>query len=194
MKIKICGITNIQDAEICDLLGVDFIGLNFSAHSPRQIDLATAEKICNSVSNTKVVGLFIEHDEQLIYQYCNLLGLHAVQLYRPITCRIPNCKIIQATRIANQQDIKPHPFTDFILCDAFDHTKLGGSGKTFDWNLLPKDKSKIFLAGGINPKNIRQACEQQTYAIDICSGVEERPGIKNPKLLKDLFKELNYVN
>jgi phosphoribosylanthranilate isomerase len=102
---------------------------------------------------------------------------------------------MKAIRVKGQQDIEKANdfFTDAILLDAFDPEKFGGTGLTFDWNIIGHIQKRIFLAGGINPDNAAAAVELGVYGIDICSGIEAKPGIKDHKKMKKLFENIHHL-
>jgi phosphoribosylanthranilate isomerase len=192
VKIKICGITNIDDAQLVDQLGADFIGLNFIAQSPRCVTSQQAEKIIARLSNAKPIGIFAEHTDEAVNQLATALGLFAVQLYRSHHLQNTKYKIIQALRIktASELNALSQIAAEYILLDAHHDAMLGGSGYTFNWQWLPPNLNHIFLAGGITPQNIKQAMQYQPYAIDLCSGVESTPGKKDPQKCQQLFQEI----
>ncbi len=192
MKVKICGITNLHDALLAEKLGADFLGFNFSKHSPRCITPIVAKNIINKLSNAKPVGLFIEQTENEIKTITNFINLHAIQVYHSKLVIINHVKNIHPLRIKDKQsleNIDDIP-ADYLLCDTYVEDQYGGSGKIFDWELIPKTKKPLFIAGGITPENVAIVKQYQPYAIDLCSGVEDKPGIKNERKLQQLFEEL----
>jgi phosphoribosylanthranilate isomerase len=106
-----------------------------------------------------------------------------------------NVKTMKAIRVKTQEDIKKAEsfFTDAILLDAFDPQKYGGTGLTFDWNVIGHIGKRVFLAGGINPDNAAQAAKLGVYGIDVCSGIEAEPGKKDHKKMKKLFKNIHHL-
>jgi phosphoribosylanthranilate isomerase len=102
---------------------------------------------------------------------------------------------MKAIRVKTQKDIKKAEnfFTDAILLDAFDPKKYGGTGLTFDWNVIGHIGKRVFLAGGINPDNVAKAVKLGVYGIDVCSGIEAEPGKKDHKKMKKLFKNIRHL-
>jgi phosphoribosylanthranilate isomerase len=102
---------------------------------------------------------------------------------------------MKAIRVTDPTDIEKADsfFTDAILLDAFNPQKYGGTGLTFDWNIIGHIGKRVFLAGGINPDNAAQAIELGVYGIDVCSGIEAEPGKKDHKKMKQLFKNIQYL-
>ncbi|MCW5590361.1 MAG: phosphoribosylanthranilate isomerase [Legionellales bacterium] len=197
MNIKICGITNVNDALLAEALGADFIGFNFSRHSPRCIDLATAKRICQALTSAQPIGIFIEHTTDIIQSYCDALSLYAAQIYQQSMITLQNCKIIYPILVdASASTLQKIPETppisaDYFLYDTKHPQQFGGTGKRFNWGILPKDKSRLWIAGGINSQNVRELIPLDPFAIDVCSGVESSPGRKCPQQLQQLFKEIS---
>jgi phosphoribosylanthranilate isomerase len=106
-----------------------------------------------------------------------------------------NVKTMKALRVKDQSDIQKAEsyFTDAILLDAFDPEKYGGTGLTFDWNIVGHIEKRVFLAGGINPDNAADAVELGVYGIDVCSGIEAAPGRKDHKKMKKLFENIKHL-
>ena len=102
---------------------------------------------------------------------------------------------MKAIRVKDEKDIEKADgfFTDAILLDAFNPDKYGGTGLTFDWNIVGHIGKRVFLAGGINPDNAARAVELGVYGIDVCSGVESRPGKKDRKKMKKLFENIRHL-
>ena len=106
-----------------------------------------------------------------------------------------NVKVMKAIRIRDKSDIKKVDsyFTDAILLDAFQSDQYGGTGKSFDWNIVGHISKRIFLAGGINPENAVEAIGLGVHGIDICSGVESEPGKKDHEKMKRLFDNIRHL-
>ena len=199
-RIKICGITNQPDARLAVELGADLLGFNFYRPSPRYIAPAAAAEIIGSLPRgPEIVGLFVNAELEFIRDVLNHCPLTMVQLHGDESntdCRAVEqlgIKVIKAIRIRKPGDIKQagNFDTELILLDAFREDLYGGTGESFDWNWITSvpDK-KIFLAGGINPDNIKTALNVGTYGIDLCSGVEKQPGIKDHPRLRLLFERI----
>ena len=196
-KIKICGLTNVEDAVLCSNLGVDFVGLNFYSKSKRFIDLKKADEIVKKLNSSVLkVGVFVNEDITTINHYVINLGLDYVQLHgdeNPESVKNINCKTIKAFSAKNpnlQQSVSRFD-TEYWLFDSSDDKERGGTGKIFDWsivsNIFPKEK--IILSGGLNEKNIKKAMkETEINFVDICSGVESFPGHKDVKKLESVVR------
>lgn len=196
-KIKICGITTLEDARLAVELGADYLGFNFYRKSPRYIDpVRAADLIADVRSKTIPVGLFVNATREEIAAVVANGSLSWVQLHGDEddafcqAVKVLGVKVIKALRVCSRKDIEnlTRLSADILLLDAFHPDVYGGSGETFDWGWLkPLESSHIMLAGGITPDNIAQALAVGTFAVDLCSGVEARPGVKDPEKLKRLF-------
>ncbi len=202
VKVKICGITNYEDAAAAVDMGADLLGFNFYPESPRFVEPAKAAEIINKLpAFVIVVGVFVNAPFEQICETMSRCPLNWVQLHgdeSPDFCRkflSHNVKIMKAIRVKDQTDIKKADrfFTDAILLDAFDPEKYGGTGLTFDWNIIGHIGKRIFLAGGINPDNAAAAVELGVYGIDVCSGIEAAPGKKDHKKMKKLFENIHHL-
>ena len=202
VKVKICGLTNYDDAAAALDMGADILGFNFYSESPRFLPPEKAMEIIDKLpSLADIAGVFVNSTLQEIHRIINLCQLNWVQLHgdeTPQFCNLLasyNVKTMKAIRVRSQADIQQANdyFTDAILLDAFDPQKYGGTGLTFDWNIIGHINKRIFLAGGINPDNVISAIELGVYGIDICSGIEERPGKKDHKKMKLLFDKIRQI-
>ncbi len=207
-KIKICGITNIDDAAKAIQLGADLLGFNFYPQSPRFIEPLKAEKIIGKLpAFIDTVGVFVNADADVIRKTAGDLMLDWVQPHgdeTPEFCRslssMPS-QIIKAIRVRDGKDIEyAKKFsTDALLLDAYNPSLYGGTGQRFDWSSLPQITGHLlgrtFLAGGINPENVIEAIDLGFYGIDVCSGIEEdnSPRKKNHKKMEELFKKIKSV-
>ena len=192
VKVKICGITNWADARRSAEAGADFLGFNFYAKSPRYITPAAAGRIIKRLPKAiKSVGVFVNETEQNILETARMAGLHQIQLHGDespeVVARLRrNFPVIKALRVHRKIEASLSDFAnaDALLLDAVNGDQFGGTGKTFDWNVMrgASAKKKLFLAGGLTPENIAEAIRiGRPYAVDVCGGVEARPGKKDPK-------------
>ena len=192
VKVKICGITNWTDARKSAEAGADFLGFNFYAKSPRYITPAAAGRIIKRLPKAiKSVGVFVNETEQNILETARMAGLHQIQLHGDespeVVARLRrNFPVIKALRVDRKIEASLSDFAnaDALLLDAVNGDQFGGTGKTFDWNVMrgASAKKKLFLAGGLTPENIAEAIRiGRPYAVDVCGGVEARPGKKDPK-------------
>ena len=200
-KIKICGITNYDDAMAAVDAGADALGFIF-AKSPRQVEPEQARDIIMKLPPfVKTVGVFVNEDNKRINELINYCGIDNVQLHgdeNPETCKMFMPRSIKALKIKDESSIEQcdryNETVKAFLLDTYSKTAEGGTGKTFNWDLALKVKKlgiPIILAGGISPSNINEAIEKvKPYAIDLSSGVEERPGKKDHALIKNFFEKL----
>jgi phosphoribosylanthranilate isomerase len=203
IKVKICGITNLDDAVAAVDMGADMLGFNFYEKSPRYIKPKKAEKIINSLPGfVETVGLFVDAPIENIHKiggegWMNWAQLHGDQ--SPEFCDKLNehhVKTMKAIRVRTPMDIRQAEkfHTDAILLDAWHQDKYGGTGQRFDWSFLEDTNVDYFLAGGINSDNIEEALKLGVYGVDICSGVESSPGKKDHKKMQKIFDKINQFN
>jgi phosphoribosylanthranilate isomerase len=200
-KIKICGITNIQDAEAAVALGADALGFNFFKRSPRYIEPARAKAIVEALPPlVSLIGVFVdEFSPERVMRMAHAVGMGTVQLHGAETAEyvkhLSELRVIKAFRVDQQFDtsqLSKYTVNAFLL-DAYEESLQGGTGKTFNWQLAieAKKHGRIILAGGLTPDNICSAIRTvEPYAIDVCSGVESEPGKKDDKKLEALFREI----
>ena len=202
VKVKICGITNYEDATAAVDMGADLLGFNFYRKSPRYIEPEKCVEIIRKLpAFVNTVGVFVNEPIERIFEIKNLCQLDWVQLHgdeSPEFCRgflSDDVLTMKAVRVKDEKDIVKAEdfFTDAILLDAFDPAKYGGTGISFDWNIVGHINKRVFLAGGINPDNAVQAVELGVYGIDICSGIEQRPGKKDHRKMKKLFDNIHHL-
>ena len=202
VKVKICGITNYDDAVAAMDMGADLLGFNFYPKSPRYITATEAEKIINKLpAFIAVAGVFVNESLERIREILEQCQLNWVQLHGDEDQQFCqsflslNVKTMKAIRVKDQTDIKKAEsfFTDAILLDAFHPEKYGGTGIKFDWNIVGHIGKRIFLAGGINPDNAVEAIRPGVYGIDVCSGIEISPGKKDHEKMKKLFENIRHL-
>lgn len=204
VRVKICGVTNYQDASAAVEVGADAIGFIF-APSPRQI---TPEKACDIICTippfVQTVGVFVDEDPATIRQIIHFCGLDLVQLHgdqSPAICHELMPHTIKVFRLKDEsglQSIKPYyGKVRALLFDTYSETRRGGTGETFDWGLAIKAKEfeiPTILSGGLNPDNISEAISLvKPYAVDVNSGIEDRPGKKNVFLMKKLMETIRKI-
>ena len=196
IKVKICGITNKEDALYAVECGADALGFIFYEKSPRYIEPDNAKTIIAALPPfVTTVGVFVNKDFNDIRDITLLTGVTVVQLHgdeSPSYCNLVEGKLIKAIRVKNDSSIeglKKYDVDTFLL-DSFDKNSFGGSGLTFDWKLAEKAKQygKIILAGGLTPDNVEEAVKKVLpYGVDVSSGVEKKPGIKNQNKVKEFI-------
>lgn len=200
-RVKICGITRTEDALSCAKLGIDAIGLVFYAASPRNVTIAQAANIITALPPfVTVVGLFVDATPSFIQKVLNNITLDVLQFHgdeTPVQCAQYNLPYIKAVRVKSDTNLLQYCIdydkSQALLLDAYTEGTYGGTGTTFDWNLIPKNLPKpIVLAGGLNPLNVLDAIAiTKPYAIDVSGGVESAKGIKDVHKVATL---LNVVN
>jgi phosphoribosylanthranilate isomerase len=204
-KIKICGITQLTDAELAVELGAWAIGMVLYERSPRRCSLPQAESIATALRRrVELCGVFVNPSMQEIVEVCERVPLTLLQLHGdegPAFCsevaRRTGTRVIKALQVSSIGDVRDAErfHTDFHLLDARSRTigkenLRGGTGETFDWGLLTARRSKtpLILSGGLGPANVVEAIERvRPYAVDSASGTESSPGHKDPVKLRDFF-------
>ncbi len=202
VKVKICGLTNYDDAAAAMDMGADLLGFNFYPKSPRFVTPEKAGDIVNKLpAFIDTAGIFVNASIDQIRETMDLCPLDWVQLHgdeTPEFCRSltwHNVKTMKAIRVRDQADVERADafFTDAILLDAFRPDKYGGTGAAFDWSIVGQTTRRIFLAGGINPDNAAAAVKLGVYGIDVCSGIEAEPGKKDHEKMKKLFDNIRHL-
>jgi phosphoribosylanthranilate isomerase len=204
MKVKVCGITSYEDAAMALDQAVDALGFNFFPSSPRYISPAEARSIIRRLPPfTIAVGVFVNvSGAESLIQTAQLAGVQVLQLHgdeTPEYCyQLSGWPLIKALRIGPdgvREDIEAYPVHAFLL-DSRDDALFGGTGRSFDWKLAARIKRTrpIILAGGLRAENVGEAIRAlDPYAIDVCSGVESRPGKKDPGKLNAFMNEVRNV-
>ena len=203
-RVKICGITRVADAEAAVAAGADAIGLVFYARSPRFVDLETARRISQSLpAFVTSVALFLNPEEDQVQQVLDLVPIDLLQFHgtEPVEfCEAFGRPWIKAIGIEGtdelEQRCQDYVAARGILLDSHASGAAGGTGKTFNWDRIPASlKNRIILAGGLTPDNIAEAIETvRPYAVDLSSGVESAPGIKDAALIAQLMQEVQRVD
>jgi len=202
VRVKFCGITNLEDAREAGNLGAWAIGLNHHPESPRFCGSARAAEIGNALRRElEVVGVFVNSTLDELAAAAENEALTMVQLHGeegPAFCqeaaRRTGCKVIKAMRVRSRADIRAAEAyrTDFHLMDGHRRGAPGGTGESFDWELLGARRSKIplILAGGLTPANVHAGViAAHPFAVDVASGVESEPGVKDHALMAAFFEE-----
>lgn len=195
-QLKICGITSLKDALDCAELKVDFLGFNFFSGSPRYISYEKANSIISRLpSQTKSVGILVRPKLIDIQDIIDRSGVELVQIMDPLDFeefyQIPVPVIITRRISRTVSDTYELNGAQWILLDTYIKNELGGSGKKFDWSIIPKSipRERLVLAGGITPDNVGEALVQASPAvIDVASGAEISPGKKDLKKVKRLLE------
>jgi len=203
VKVKICGITNLDDARAAVDMGADLLGFNFYPKSPRYLTVEKAIEIIDQIPTfVDTACIFVNPTAEEIkditaHGFLNWIQLHGDET--PQFCETLkwfHVKTIKAVRVESSWDIAgiERFRTDAILLDAFNPKLYGGTGETFDWDLIGEiNTRRIFLAGGVNPENAADAVRTGVYGIDVCSGIESAPGRKDHEKMRQLFENIKYV-
>jgi phosphoribosylanthranilate isomerase len=204
VKVKICGITSMADAEAAVSAGAWAVGLNHSPESPRLIDPGLAEEVGAALKRRcEVAGVYVNaHLDELVAaaerEQLTLVQLHGDE--GPSYCdevhRRTGCKVIKAFRVRSPAEITAARAyrTDFHLFDAYRRGARGGTGASFDWELVGGRRGGVpaILAGGLNPENVGEAiAAANPWAVDVCSGVERSPGVKDHNLIGSFMAAAN---
>jgi phosphoribosylanthranilate isomerase len=198
-QIKICGVTNENDARACVELGADMIGFNFFRQSPRHIEPAAVRQIVEQIPHRVcVVGVFVDADAEEIRRLAKIAGVRCVQLHghaTPESCSelVPEFRVIRAFSTDPRfetEDITAFPFCD-VLIDAYHPELRGGTGRRCDWSAARaamRYTRFLILSGGLDAQNVDQAIAEVTpHAVDVCSGVESAPGVKDHLALEQFI-------
>ena len=201
VKVKICGITNFEDAQTAILAGCDMLGFVFYEKSPRYIRPDRAGDIISGLpGEVEKAALFVNEQKKTVIDILNqikeidILQFHGDET--PDYCNAFNKRIIKAIRVKNEDSIKQMASynVNFFLLDAFKKDVYGGTGENFEWKLAKDAKAynvPIILSGGLNPENVKEAIELvEPYAVDVSSGVEISPGRKDPELIKKFIQKV----
>ncbi len=200
-KVKICGITNLVDAHLSAKFGADALGFNFYTKSPRYILPEAVRKIIDKLpENVLKVGVFVNEDLDFIVRIAKTANLDAIQLHGEETPEFAvelktktGLEIIKAFRVS--RNFKPEDILEYevdaILLDAYSPKEQGGTGETFDWEIAKRVQElfpKMYLAGGLTRENVADAIiKVSPFAVDVCSSVEQRKGIKKKSKLRDFI-------
>jgi phosphoribosylanthranilate isomerase len=203
VKVKICGVTNVPDAELAASHGAWAIGMVFHPESPRACDPEAAAEIGTALKRRlEVVGVFVNAPLDELVEIGENANLSMLQLHGeegPAYCqeaaRRTGLKVIKAVRVRDHSSIRALQayHTDFHMLDAYVPGLAGGTGKRFDWSLAGEHSgtTPVIVSGGITPSNVAAAINAlHPYAVDTASGVELSPGKKDPEKLKLLFESV----
>ena len=203
IRVKICGITSVADAQLAVKAGADAIGLVFYAPSPRAVSIAQAGEIAASVGPfVAVVGLFVDADAAFIREVLASVSLHVLQFHGDESrefCEQFQRPYMKAIRMRPELDlaqaIAEYPSAAAILLDAYRPGVPGGTGETFDWQRVPGQAARpIVLAGGLTPENIALAVQStHVYGVDVSGGVEFVPGKKDPHKIEQFIHNARHA-
>jgi phosphoribosylanthranilate isomerase len=202
IRVKICGVTTVEDARLAAELGAAAIGLVFWPGSPRAVELKRAKAIVAALPPfTTAVGVFVDQPQDA-ERIAREIGLTAVQFHGdevPGTYRAFPVRVIKAVTVrdaSSVEDAAAVPPSATVLLDAHDRVKRGGTGRVVDWSIASTiaRQRPVILSGGLTAANVADAVAAvQPYAIDVSSGVESAPGRKDPAKLREFFSALRGV-
>lgn len=203
VRVKICGVTKLEDAKLCAELGAHAIGLNFYESSPRCITPFAASEIIRRLPPfIAPIGVFVNWEQAPIVALCKALRLTGAQLHGDeapqvvdaVARRLP---VIKALRLGQatgtNSDFSRYRSASAFLLDSALSGQYGGSGTTGNWHLArtAAQTQRVILAGGLTPENVGEAIRiVRPFAVDVASGVEQRPGKKDPIKLRAFFEEV----
>lgn len=202
VRVKICGITNLADAQLASVLGAHALGFIFYPRSPRYIAPETAREIIAQLPPLVLsVGVFVNEALTTVQELATRIGLDWVQLHgeeSPDYCQALGRNVIKVIPVKDETSL--NQITAYqgrvraFLLDTYKTGQRGGTGQVFDWALARQAKAwgPVILAGGLNPDNVAAAVQAvQPLAVDVASGVEAAPGRKDPDKLRAFFKAVN---
>lgn len=204
VKIKICGLTSLADARYCAGAGADYLGFIQHPESPRYIAPDQAREIIDWLYGPTPVGVFVDADAGTVNRTADAAGFELVQLHGdepPALCRAVERPVIKALRVAEETTAEAllaeveryAEVADYLLLDTDRGGRFGGTGEAFDWSVAREVAQGLpmFLAGGLTPENVGAAVEAvRPFAVDVSSGVEQAPGVKDFDRLADFFDAL----
>ncbi len=196
--VKICGMTNVEDALEAASLGVDALGFIF-APSPRRVEPSAAREMIRQLPPSVLkVGVFVNEALAEVLRLVDYCGLHMVQFHGQETsdyCRQMPMPVIKALRMKSRESLRAMEEYAFasILLDAWSPHRAGGTGESFCWQWVREagPQRNFILSGGLNPGNVfRAICQVRPSGVDVCSGVERRPGKKEKEKMREFIKEV----
>lgn len=207
-KVKVCGVTTVDDALLAVRLGADYLGLNFYPPSPRYLDLPRARDVVAAVRqetpDVPIVGVFVNADAAQLDALDAALSLDVLQFHGDETAQDIAPYAERALKVFRVQDrLEPETLRGWKhvwgwLVDSRHPQLYGGSGESWDFASLRQGSDatmnrRLFIAGGLRPDNVRAAMAAASpWGLDLCSGVEREPGLKDPQLLRQLFEEIRH--
>jgi phosphoribosylanthranilate isomerase len=203
VKVKICGITNLEDALMAAEAGADALGFNFYSKSPRYISFEKAKSIVRALPPFILkVGVFVNASRETIQEAIDLTGIDLIQLHgdeTPEDCNGFQCGVIKAFRTNESiENAKTYSEITAILLDTPHRGSYGGTGQTFDWKeAMPFKKlsKSLILSGGLTPDNVLRAIEiVKPYGVDASSHLEVHPGKKDPARVKAFIQKVKFLD
>lgn len=206
-KVKICGLTTLEDARFASGALADFLGFIFYPDSPRYIDPGKAAAIISWIEGPQKVGVFVNQPLDEVNETANRTGIDLVQLHgteSPDYCRmidLPVIKVLHAGIEAGEDDLREQieiysEVAEYLLFDTKTETQWGGTGKTFDWELIRNQTLELpfMLSGGLKAENVAEAISVASPdVVDLSSGLEESPGLKSFDKMEQFFDVMRAV-
>lgn len=202
-RTKICGITRPEDGEVCARLGADAVGLVFHERSRRRISVQQARDIVAALPPfVSVVALFLDEDAGAVERVLREVPVDLIQFHGhedPAFCERFGLRYVKVLPMTGTVDPVAHvaryPSASGFLLDSHELGALGGTGEAFDWRRYPRDlAAPLVLAGGLSPANVAEAVRlTRPWGVDVSSGVESAPGIKDPRLIEAFIQEVQRV-
>ncbi|HJU11366.1 MAG TPA: phosphoribosylanthranilate isomerase [Candidatus Binataceae bacterium] len=194
LRVKICGVTRVEDAELAIDFGADIIGLNFYSPSPRSVTVEQANEIRRIIgSRCEVAGIFVNASRTSIDQTMRELKLDYLQFHGDEDNEAISgwpLRVIRALRLPETVSVShiQHCKADYVLLDTWHPQLFGGTGRSRSFNDLDGIAlDRVILSGGLNPENVGQAAALHPFAVDVASGTESAPGIKDPSKLRSFI-------
>jgi phosphoribosylanthranilate isomerase len=195
-SVKVCGLTRASDVELCRSLGADYLGFNFSARSPRRFDADRLPELLDASGDARRVGVFVDEPAEEVRRAVAAMKLDAVQVHRELVASDLElgCPIIAVAHVSGVEAKVP-PLSLLrrcraVLFDTADGARPGGTGIAFDWSVLAGQRPPVpfGIAGGLNAGNVGRAiAAARPDFVDVASGVESSPGIKDPARVRAFF-------
>jgi phosphoribosylanthranilate isomerase len=202
-RVKICGVTRVEDARLAVELGADFLGLNFYSGSPRFLTLGQAARIAEAVAGQiSLVGVFVNPAVGQLEAVASRIPLDLLQFHGdegPEELEPHGRRAIKVFRVGTDFEpdrVRRYPDVGGFLFDGLHARLYGGSGDSWSYEAIAAIETDrtVFIAGGIRPENVRRALELSLAdAVDVCSGVESVPGVKDSQAMRQLFREVRDV-
>lgn len=202
-RVKICGITRVEDAQACVAAGADAIGLVFYEPSPRYVTVEQARHIVASLpAFVSAVGLFVDADAAQVHEVMSHVALDYLQFHGEESaeyCAQFHRHYIKAIRMREDTDLaalsREFALAKGLLLDSYVAGKPGGTGQSFNWDWVPKQSERpIILAGGLSPDNVAEAIRRaRPFAVDVSGGVEQSKGIKDANRIREFINEVQNV-
>jgi phosphoribosylanthranilate isomerase len=203
VRVKICGITRLEDGLLAAELGASALGFVFWPKSPRFIDPHRARDLVAALPPMVTpIGVFVDHPSDYVEEVAGVVRLGAIQLHgreNPGVYAGSKCHVIKSVAVTsgvNADEVDTLPPNVTVLLDASDPALMGGTGRTIDWSAAATiaARRRVILAGGLRPDNVAAAIETvRPYAVDVSSGVEARPGVKDASLLRAFFAAVEHI-